>query len=81
MADDPVRKPASLVRLAAGMQAAKVDLLSAQSTVDRLRLQYSIEEIVSGCERETLERAIASVYALNRFFSQVEALIKAEGKP
>jgi hypothetical protein len=80
MVNDGARKRGSLVRLMADLQAAKVELLSAQCAVDRLRLQYSVEEIVSVGDRETLERAIASAHALNRFFSQVEAQIKLEGK-
>ena len=80
MVDDAKRKPGNLVRLMADLQAAKVELLSAQCAVDRLRLQYSVEEIVSAGERETLQRAIASVHALNRFFSQIEAQIKAAGE-
>jgi len=79
MVNDGARKPGN-VRLMADLQAAKVELLSAQCAVDRLRLQYSVEEIISIGERETLERAIASAHALNRFFSQLEAQIKAEGQ-
>jgi hypothetical protein len=80
MVNEAARNPSNHVRLMADLQAAKVELLSAQCAVDRLRLQYSVQEIVSVGERDTLQRAIASAHALNRFFSQVEAQLKAEGE-
>lgn len=80
MVNDPNRKPGNPVRLMADLQAAKVELLSAQCAVDRLRMHYSVEEIVSSGQRETLERTIASAHAINRFFSQIEALIKEGGE-
>jgi hypothetical protein len=54
---DEVKKPTELAKLVADVRSAKVELLSAQCAVDRLRLQYSISDIVSYAERQTLERA------------------------
>ena len=67
-------------RLSADLAAARVELLSAQCAADRVRLQYSIEDIVAFADRQALEHAIASAEALCRFFSQLGAQIKfAEG--
>jgi len=53
-----------------------VELLSAQCAADRVRLQYSAQDIVAFAERQTLKRAIASAEALYRYFSQIEAQIQ-----
>ncbi|HTS37209.1 MAG TPA: hypothetical protein VMH04_16150 [Candidatus Solibacter sp.] len=66
------------IRLRADLSAAAVELLSAQCAVDRVRLQYSAQDIVAFGERQALKRAIASVEALHSFFSQVEAQIQRE---
>jgi hypothetical protein len=71
-------KKAEVARLIADLRTAKVELLSAQCATDRVRLQYSLEDIVAFGERQTLKRAIASVDALNRFFSQVHDQLKLE---
>jgi hypothetical protein len=72
MVEEDFRKQAGIARLAADLRAAKVELLSAQCAADRLRLQYSVEDIVSFGERQSLEGAIASAGALCRFFSSIE---------
>jgi len=67
-------------RLAADLAAARVELLSAQCAADRVRLQYSVEDIVEFADRQALTHAIASAEALCRFFSHLGAQIKyAEG--
>lgn len=71
-----VKKQVDLNRLRADMSAAQVELLSAQCAADRVRLQYVTQDIVSFCDRRALKRAIASVEALHRFFSQIEDQIK-----
>lgn len=76
MFNDEVKRQADIARLIADLRAAKVELLSAQCAADRLRLQYSLQDIVSFGERQTLDRAIASAGAVGRFFSQIEAQIK-----
>jgi hypothetical protein len=58
------------------LRAAKIELLSAQCATDRLRLQYSIDDIVSFGERHALKGAIASAGALCRFFSSIENQLK-----
>ena len=66
------------IRLRADLSAAAVELLSAQCAMDRVRLQYSAQDIVAFGERQTLKCAIASVEALHSFFSQVGAQIQRE---
>jgi hypothetical protein len=57
---DEAGKPAGADRLISDLRTAKVELLSAQCATDRLRLQYSVEDIVSFGEHHTLKGAIAS---------------------
>ncbi len=76
MSTDEVHKRAALARLASDLHAAKVELLSAQCATDRLRLQYSIKDIVSSGELQTLKGAIESAGAVCRFFSSIEAHLK-----
>jgi hypothetical protein len=71
-------KKIDIVRLTADLSAAKVELLSAQCAADRVRLQYSIQDIVAFGERTALKRSIASAEALHYFFSQIEAQIRDE---
>jgi hypothetical protein len=81
MSNDETTKQAGIARLISDLRAAKVELLSAQCAADRLRLQYSISDIVSFGERQTLKGAIASADALCRFFGSIEDQIKrAEGQ-
>ncbi|HEV2467615.1 MAG TPA: hypothetical protein VGS78_00365 [Candidatus Sulfotelmatobacter sp.] len=65
-----------VARLKADLSAASVELLSAHCAADRVRLQYSLQDIVSFGERGALKRAIASAEALCRFFSQIDAHLK-----
>jgi len=76
MSNDDSRKQAGIARLASDLRAAKIELLSAQCATDRLRLQYSVEDIVSFGERQSLKGAIASAGALCRFFSSLEIELK-----
>jgi hypothetical protein len=69
------KKQIDVTRLRAELAAAAVELLSAHCAVDRVRLQYSPQEVVAFGEMPALKRAIASVQALHSFFSQVEAHI------
>jgi hypothetical protein len=69
-------KQVEVARLASDLRAAKIELLSAQCATDRLRLQYSIEDIISFGELHSLKGAIASAGALCRFFSSVEEELK-----
>ena len=79
MLTDDFKKQAGIARLASDLRAVKIELLSAQCATDRLRLQYSITDIVSFGERQTLKGAIASVGALCRFFSSIEDELKQAG--
>jgi hypothetical protein len=81
-----INKQMDINRLMADLTSAKVELLSAQCAVDRLRLQYSPQDIVAFGEPQTLKRMIASADALHKFCSQIEAQVKqkddtAKGKP
>lgn len=72
------KKQVDIARLTADLSAAKVELLSAQCAADRIRLQYSMQDIVAFGERQALKRIIASAEALYSFCSQIEAQIKRE---
>jgi hypothetical protein len=76
MSNDESRKQTGIARLASDLRTAKIELLSAQCATDRLRLQYSVEDIVSFGERQALRGAIASAGALCRFFSSIEDQLK-----
>jgi hypothetical protein len=76
MVNDVSGKQSGIARLASDIRAAKIELLSAQCATDRLRLQYSVEDIVSFGERQALKGAIASAGALCRFFSSIEDQLK-----
>jgi hypothetical protein len=70
------KKQIDITRLSADLSAAKVELLSAQCATDRIRLQYSVQDIAAFGEPQTLKRVIASAEALYHFFSQIGAQIK-----
>ena len=73
------RKQLDTTRLTADLAAARVELLSAQCATDRVRLQYSTQDVATFADREALEQAIASAEALWCFFSQLRAQIRREG--
>ena len=69
-------KKIDVARLKADVAAAGVEILSAQCAADRVRLQYSPEDIIAFGERSTLKRAITSSQALYRFFTLIEVQLK-----
>lgn len=69
------RRQIDISRLRADLAATAVEMLSAHCAADRVRLQYSPQDVVAFGERRALERSIASAEALHRFFSQVQAEI------
>lgn len=71
-----VKKQIDVTRLRADLASAAVELLSAHCAADRVRLQFSPQEIAAYGEPQALKRAIASVEALHRFFTQVGAHIR-----
>jgi hypothetical protein len=73
-----VKKPVDVSRLMADLSAVKVELLSAQCAADRIRLQYSPQDVAAFGDRQALKRAIASAEALHRFFSQIQIHIRDE---
>ncbi|HYM78834.1 MAG TPA: hypothetical protein VE377_22875 [Candidatus Dormibacteraeota bacterium] len=70
------KKQVDVARLKADLAAAGVEVLSAHCAADRVRLQYSPQDIVAFGEKTTLKRAIASSEALYRFFALIEAQMK-----
>ena len=70
------RKQLDVARLKAEITAAGVEILSAHCAADRVRLQYSPEDIVAFSERKELKKAIASSQALYRFFSMLEVQLQ-----
>lgn len=65
------KKQVDVARLKAEVAAAGVEILSAHCAADRVRLQYSPEDVVTFSERATLKKAIASADALYRFYSLI----------
>lgn len=76
MLSDESSRQAGIARLISDLRAAKVELLSAQCATDRLRLQYSVADIVCFGERQALKGAVASADALCRFFASIEDQMK-----
>ena len=72
------KKQIDIARLKADLAAASIELLSAHCAADRVRLQYSPQDIVAFGEPRALQRAITSAEALHRFFSQIGAHISHE---
>lgn len=69
-------KKIDVARLKADVAAAGVEILSAHCAADRVRLQYSPEDIVAFGDRSILKRAITSSQVLYRFFTLLEAQLK-----
>jgi len=76
MSKDGPKNQADVARLIADLRAAKVELLSAQCATDRIRLQYSLQDIISFGEPQTLKGAIASANALCSFYSQIHSRLE-----
>ncbi len=70
------RKQVDVARLKADVAAAGVEILSAHCAADRIRLQYSPEDIVTFGECSTLKKAITSSQALYKFFTLLEVQLK-----
>lgn len=67
------KHPVDIARLKADIAAVRIELLSAHCATDRIRLHYSLQDIVHFGERSELKKAIGYAGALCRFFSQLEA--------
>jgi hypothetical protein len=78
---DETGKPAGAGRLISDLRSAKLELLSAQSATDRLRLQYSVADIIFLGEPYTLRGAIAPANVLCRFFASIEDQMKQAEQP
>lgn len=72
------KKQVDITRLTADLSAAKVELLSAQCAIDRIRLQYPVQDIVAFGERQALKRIIASADAVYAFCCKIEAQIRRD---
>lgn len=75
------RKQIDVTRLKADLAAAGVEILSAHCAADRIRLQYSPEDIVAFGERNTLRKAITSSHALYRFYAMLETQLQHAEDP
>lgn len=75
------RKQIDVVRLKADIAAASVEILSAQCATDRVRLNYSPQDVVSFADRKALKRAITSAEALCRFFGQIARHLEVQESP
>jgi hypothetical protein len=73
------KKQIDVARLKADLAAASVELLSAHCAADRVRLQYSTQDIIAFGDRRGLLRAISSAEALYSFFSQLGTEIQRKG--
>jgi hypothetical protein len=62
----------AMVQLNTAMRDAQVELLSARCATDRLRLRYSIDEIVQKAPPELLFKAINTVADLHEYYSRIE---------
>ena len=75
------KKQLDIVRLKADLAAASVEILSAHCAADRVRLNYSPQEVVSFGDRPALKRAILSSEALHRFFMQLARHLEMQESP
>jgi hypothetical protein len=73
-----VKKQIDMNRLRADLAAASVEMLSAQCAADRVRLQYSLQDIAIFGDPQALKRAIASAESMHNFFSQVAAELRRQ---
>jgi hypothetical protein len=73
-----VKKQIDMNRLRADLAAASVEMLSAQCAADRVRLQYSLQDIAVFGDPQALKRAIASAESMHSFFSQVAAEMRRQ---
>ena len=65
------QKQINVVRLKADIAAASVEILSAHCAVDRVRLNYTPQDVISFSDRKILKRSITSAEALCRFYTQL----------
>jgi hypothetical protein len=72
------RKQVDVSRLKADLAAANVELLSAHCATDRVRLKYSVQDMVTFGDRHSLLQAIASAEAIHRFLSQIQVHINRQ---
>jgi hypothetical protein len=72
------KKQIDVVRLNADLAAAAVELLSAHCATDRVRLQYSAQQVAALGDRPALKRAISSAEAVHSFFSQIASQVRHE---
>lgn len=70
------KKQVDVSRLRSDVAAAAVEVLSAHCAADRVRLQYSPQDIATFCDRSKLKKAIASAEALYRFFALINLQLK-----
>ncbi|HTT22033.1 MAG TPA: hypothetical protein VMG82_24095 [Candidatus Sulfotelmatobacter sp.] len=74
-------KQIDVARLKADAAAAGIEILSAHCAADRIRLNYSPEDIVAFAERRASENAIISSHVLCRFYSRIETCLRRADEP
>jgi hypothetical protein len=75
-----VKKHPDVPRLMAELTTLKVELLSAQCAMDRVRLQYSPQDVVKYADGQALKRVIASAEALHNYCFQLQVQMEYQDK-
>ena len=72
---------AAIAQMNADLRHAQVRLLSAQCATDRLRQNYSIDDLARHGEKDVLRKAIGTADALNGLFESIRRAITAREIP
>src|SRR5271169_6520476 len=67
----------AIVQMNAELRHAQLELLSAECATQQLRLRFSTEDLARYAERNVLQRAIATVGALNQYYASIQKQIPA----
>jgi len=65
----------AIVQMNAELRHAQLELLSAECATQQLRLRFSTEDLARYAERNVLQRAIATVGALNQYYTSIQKQI------
>jgi Leu/Phe-tRNA-protein transferase len=61
----------AIIKMNAELRSAQLEILSAQCATDRLRLRFSAADIARHAHRDVLRKALSSVTALQRYYSDI----------
>ncbi len=79
---DADRRRIETFKLDGDLRDAYVELLSAQSAVDRLRLRYRPEEVAVGGSSFMVARSISAAHAICEYFSSIHKSLPTQaGNP